>query len=123
MPTFHATAGAATTSAATCAGASSGIMSTPCIVFLDEPTSGLDSYAALSVMAYLRGMATAGSQTVISSIHQPRAAIWALYDKVCQAVSGWAIGAVRQVCLQGPSCQPRRPSALKMLSSGINNLS
>jgi len=71
--------------AATFAGASSGIMSTPCIVFLDEPTSGLDSYAALSVMAYMRGMASAGSQTVISSIHQPRAAIWTLYDKVCQA--------------------------------------
>jgi ABC-type multidrug transport system ATPase subunit len=59
-----------------------GIMSTPCIVFLDEPTSGLDSFAALSVMSYMRGMAQAGGQTVISSIHQPRSAIWALFDTV-----------------------------------------
>jgi ABC-type Mn2+/Zn2+ transport system ATPase subunit len=57
-------------------------MSTPCIVFLDEPTSGLDSFAALNVMAYMRGMATKFSQTVISSIHQPRAAIWQLFDRV-----------------------------------------
>ncbi|KAF8067234.1 ctr9 [Scenedesmus sp. PABB004] len=56
-----------------------GIMSTPCVVFLDEPTSGLDSFAALSVMSYMRSMA-AGGQTVVSSIHQPRAAIWALFD-------------------------------------------
>lgn len=59
-------------------------MSTPCIVFLDEPTSGLDSFAALNVMAYMRGMATKFSQTVISSIHQPRAAIWQLFDRVSQ---------------------------------------
>lgn len=58
-----------------------GIMSTPCIVFLDEPTSGLDSFAALSVMSYMRSMA-AGGQTVLSTIHQPRAAIWALFDTV-----------------------------------------
>eukprot|EP00878_Enallax_costatus_P000100 GHUV01000134.1.p1 GENE.GHUV01000134.1~~GHUV01000134.1.p1 ORF type:complete len:870 (+),score=236.10 GHUV01000134.1:1054-3663(+) len=58
-----------------------GIMSTPCIVFLDEPTSGLDSFAALSVMSYMKSMA-AGGQTVVSSIHQPRAAIWALFDSV-----------------------------------------
>ncbi|WIA12817.1 hypothetical protein OEZ85_006447 [Tetradesmus obliquus] len=58
-----------------------GIMSTPCIVFLDEPTSGLDSFAALSVMSYMRSMAGSG-QTVVSSIHQPRAAIWALFDAV-----------------------------------------
>eukprot|EP00878_Enallax_costatus_P037694 GHUV01042619.1.p1 GENE.GHUV01042619.1~~GHUV01042619.1.p1 ORF type:complete len:104 (-),score=23.76 GHUV01042619.1:178-489(-) len=62
-----------------------GIMSTPCIVFLDEPTSGLDSFAALSVMSYMKSMA-AGGQTVVSSIHQPRAAIWALFDSVSEAV-------------------------------------
>lgn len=56
-------------------------MSTPCVVFLDEPTSGLDSFAALSVMSYMRSLASNG-QTVVSSIHQPRAAIWALFDTV-----------------------------------------
>jgi ABC-type multidrug transport system ATPase subunit len=64
-------------------------MSTPCIVFLDEPTSGLDSFAALNVMAYMRGMATKFSQTVISSIHQPRAAIWQLFDRVVLLSSGY----------------------------------
>jgi ABC-type nitrate/sulfonate/bicarbonate transport system ATPase subunit len=67
-----------------------GIMSTPCIVFLDEPTSGLDSFAALSVMSYMRTMAGSG-QTVVSSIHQPRAAIWALFD----TVSSWHISVLK----------------------------
>lgn len=67
---------------------SSGIMSTPCIVFLDEPTSGLDSFAALNVMAYMRGMANKFSQTVVSSIHQPRSAIWQMFDRVRSGTSG-----------------------------------
>jgi hypothetical protein len=33
-------------------------------------------------MAYMRSMASTGGQTVIASIHQPRAAIWQLFDKV-----------------------------------------
>ena len=65
-----------------------GIMSTPCIVFLDEPTSGLDSFAALNVMAYMRGMANKFSQTVVSSIHQPRSAIWQMFDRVSSGTNG-----------------------------------
>ncbi|GBF87651.1 ABC transporter G family [Raphidocelis subcapitata] len=57
-----------------------GIISTPAIVFLDEPTSGLDAFAALSVMRYMQAMAHRGGHTVIASIHQPRAAIWAMFD-------------------------------------------
>jgi ABC-type multidrug transport system ATPase subunit len=72
-----------------------GIMSTPCIVFLDEPTSGLDSFAALSVMSYMRTMAGSG-QTVVSSIHQPRAAIWALFDTVSGNGKHW--------CVEGADC-------------------
>eukprot|EP00798_Chlamydomonas_sp_ICE-L_P032125 gene32125-16645_t len=56
------------------------IVGAPSILFLDEPTSGLDSAAALSVMAYLRLMATSGGHAIIASIHQPRPAIWKMFD-------------------------------------------
>lgn len=59
-----------------------GILATPSIIFLDEPTSGLDSFAALSVMGHLKRMARDSGHAVIASIHQPRAAIWNMFDKV-----------------------------------------
>lgn len=59
-----------------------GIMSTPSIVFLDEPTSGLDSFAALTVMGYLKRMAQENGHVIIASIHQPRSAIWSMFDTV-----------------------------------------
>jgi len=43
-----------------------------------------DSFAALSVVRFLRRMAD-GGHTLLASIHQPRAAIWRLFDKV----RGW----------------------------------
>jgi hypothetical protein len=49
----------------------------------DEPTSGLDSFAALSVMSHLQGLAHHGcGKAVVAAIHQPRSAIWSLFDKV-----------------------------------------
>jgi ATP-binding cassette subfamily G (WHITE) protein 2 len=59
-----------------------GILAAPSIVFLDEPTSGLDSFAALTVMGYLKRMARDNGHIVIASIHQPRSAIWSMFDKV-----------------------------------------
>jgi ABC-type multidrug transport system ATPase subunit len=59
-----------------------GILAAPSIVFLDEPTSGLDSFAALTVMGYLKRMARDNGHVVIASIHQPRSAIWSMFDKV-----------------------------------------
>jgi len=35
-----------------------------------------------SVMRYMQCMAHRGGHTVIASIHQPRAAIWAMFDTV-----------------------------------------
>lgn len=67
-----------------------GILATPSIIFLDEPTSGLDSFAALSVMGYLKRMARDNGHAVIASIHQPRAAIWNMFDKV--RCAGLAVG-------------------------------
>ncbi|KAI8467922.1 MAG: hypothetical protein J3K34DRAFT_523385 [Monoraphidium minutum] len=60
-----------------------GIISTPAVIFLDEPTSGLDS-----VMGYMQCMAHRGGHTVIASIHQPRAAIWAMFDTALVLSSG-----------------------------------
>jgi ABC-type multidrug transport system ATPase subunit len=35
-----------------------------------------------SVMRYMMAMAHRGGHTIIASIHQPRAAIWAMFDTV-----------------------------------------
>ncbi len=53
------------------------------LLAMHRPTSGLDSYAALSVMRHLASMVAGTGQICISCIHQPRAAIWAMFDEVC----------------------------------------
>jgi ABC-type multidrug transport system ATPase subunit len=53
-------------------------------MFLDEPTSGLDSFAAYSVVKLLQQLAHQGGHTVLTSLHQPRASIWCMCDKVRQ---------------------------------------
>lgn len=58
------------------------ILKAPSVVFLDEPTTGLDSFAALKLMDYLQRMARSAGRVVIASIHQPRSAIWSMFDKV-----------------------------------------
>ncbi|KAI8463050.1 MAG: P-loop containing nucleoside triphosphate hydrolase protein [Monoraphidium minutum] len=64
-----------------------GILAAPSIIFLDEPTSGLDSCSALSVIEHLRDRARDSGLTIVASIHQPRAAVWALFD-TCSLLSG-----------------------------------
>jgi ATP-binding cassette subfamily G (WHITE) protein 2 len=58
-----------------------GVVSAPSVIFLDEPTSGLDSFAALSVMHYIKTLAQCKQHTVIASIHQPRMGIWNMFDQ------------------------------------------
>eukprot|EP00879_Flechtneria_rotunda_P005971 GHRR01006278.1.p1 GENE.GHRR01006278.1~~GHRR01006278.1.p1 ORF type:complete len:428 (+),score=125.08 GHRR01006278.1:410-1693(+) len=65
-----------------------GILAAPAVLFLDEPTSGLDSFAALSVMGHLQRMARAADHIIISTIHQPRTAIWQMFDKVTLLANG-----------------------------------
>ncbi|KIZ04851.1 hypothetical protein MNEG_3112 [Monoraphidium neglectum] len=65
-----------------------GILAAPSVLFLDEPTSGLDSFAALTVMGYLKRMAREQNHVVIASIHQPRSAIWLMFDAVTLLASG-----------------------------------
>ncbi|KAI8470836.1 MAG: hypothetical protein J3K34DRAFT_521019 [Monoraphidium minutum] len=64
-----------------------GILAAPGILFLDEPTSGLDSCSALAVVEHLRDRARDSGLTVVASIHQPRAAVWACFDS-CAVLSG-----------------------------------
>jgi hypothetical protein len=82
----------------------------PSLMFLDEPTSGLDSFAAWNVMRTLHQLAHAGGHTVVASLHQPRAAIWAM----CDQVGGWVMGGWR-VCFwcseQQVSCAFLEPGA------------
>lgn len=47
---------------------------------------------ARSVMRYMQRMAHHGGHTIIASIHQPRAAIWAMFD----TVSGFAAARMRE---------------------------
>jgi ABC-type multidrug transport system ATPase subunit/ABC-type multidrug transport system permease subunit len=57
------------------------ILQSPSVLMLDEATSGLDSFQALRVMSTLKDLALAG-RTVVTSIHQPRSSIYALFDDI-----------------------------------------
>jgi ATP-binding cassette, subfamily G (WHITE), member 2 len=57
------------------------LVARPSLLFLDEPTTGLDSFAALNIMDHMCRLAS-GGLTIVATIHQPRAAIWAMFHKV-----------------------------------------
>lgn len=63
------------------------LVTDPALLFLDEPTTGLDSFNALNVMTSLRHLASNG-RTVVSTIHQPRSSIFALFDQLCLLSEG-----------------------------------
>jgi ATP-binding cassette subfamily G (WHITE) protein 2 len=58
------------------------IIHQPKIIFLDEPTSGLDSSTAYSIVESLKKIAQEKHSTVVMTIHQPSAKLFALLDKV-----------------------------------------
>ena len=64
--------------------------------------SGLDSFSALSVSAYLRALADVG-HTLLVSIHQPRAAIWEMFDRV--SVEGWKEATPHGVWMDAAWCE------------------
>ncbi|KAL3672024.1 hypothetical protein V7S43_002689 [Phytophthora oleae] len=53
----------------------------PSILFLDEPTSGLDAAAAKAIMEGVQKVARSG-RTVLTTIHQPSAEVFGLFDSV-----------------------------------------
>eukprot|EP00835_Amoeboradix_gromovi_P000533 NODE_19_length_39463_cov_0.396073.p1 type:complete len:773 gc:universal NODE_19_length_39463_cov_0.396073:2944-626(-) len=58
------------------------LVKNPLILFLDEPTSGLDSYNALNVIQCLSKLAINYNRTIITTIHQPRSDIFAMFDQI-----------------------------------------
>lgn len=63
------------------------LVTDPSLLFLDEPTTGLDAFNALNVMLSLRQLASNG-RTIVSTIHQPRSTIFALFDQLCLLSEG-----------------------------------
>lgn len=52
------------------------------VLLLDEPTSGLDSALALQIMRFILNYVYEHDVICICSIHQPRALIWKMFDRV-----------------------------------------
>lgn len=68
-----------------------GLDDAPSAILLDEPTSGLDAFNALQVVKTLRALAVEEGHTVIASIHQPRSAIFTLFDDVVLLSEGRSV--------------------------------
>ena len=73
------------------------LLKNPSLLFLDEPTSGLDAFQALNVLKKVKALCKSGA-TVIVTIHQPRSALFALFDHLILLSAG-------NVIYDGPSGQ------------------
>eukprot|EP01054_Gregarina_sp_Poly1_P011258 Gregarina_sp_Poly_1__11257@NODE_930_length_5672_cov_373_392507_g661_i0_p2_GENE_NODE_930_length_5672_cov_373_392507_g661_i0NODE_930_length_5672_cov_373_392507_g661_i0_p2_ORF_typecomplete_len431_score58_06ABC_tran/PF00005_27/1_4e11AAA_21/PF13304_6/0_00013AAA_21/PF13304_6/8_6e03SMC_N/PF02463_19/0_045SMC_N/PF02463_19/1_1e03_NODE_930_length_5672_cov_373_392507_g661_i015002792 len=62
----------------------------PAVLLLDEPTSGLDAVLAFEVMYVLKSLAS-HNRTIICSIHQPRVAIFDMFDSLLLMSKGRAL--------------------------------
>ncbi|RLN85294.1 hypothetical protein BBJ28_00019481 [Nothophytophthora sp. Chile5] len=107
----------------------------PSILFLDEPTSGLDAAAAKAIMDGVQKVARSG-RTVLTTIHQPSAEVFTLFDSVLLLQRGGQtvfFGDVGPQCRelvqyfeQLPGVTPLRPDAnpatwmLECIGAGVN---
>jgi len=66
------------------------LLTYPSALFLDEPTSGLDTTTALELMGQLKDLSRTG-RTVVLSIHQPRAEILSMFDKILLMEAGGTV--------------------------------
>lgn len=65
------------------------LLSRPQVLFLDEPTTGLDTSSALTLVSVLKKLASPEiGITIILLIHQPRAEVISLFDKLCVLTRG-----------------------------------
>ena len=67
------------------------LLTDPKVLFLDEPTSGLDAFTALNIVRMVQKMAIKKDLIVIMTIHQPRATLLDLFDKILLLSDGKAI--------------------------------
>ncbi|KAG2789215.1 hypothetical protein JG687_00013273 [Phytophthora cactorum] len=107
----------------------------PSILFLDEPTSGLDAAAAKAIMEGVQKVARSG-RTVLTTIHQPSAEVFGLFDSVLLLQRGGRtvfFGDVGPQCRdlvqyfeQLPGVAPLQPEAnpatwmLECIGAGVN---
>mmetsp|Transcript_33368 Transcript_33368/g.54142 ORF Transcript_33368/g.54142 Transcript_33368/m.54142 type:complete len:723 (+) Transcript_33368:223-2391(+) len=63
------------------------LLTSPPILFLDEPTSGLSSADAFVVVKILKNL-TKRSHTVVTTIHQPSAEIYRMFDRLLLLARG-----------------------------------
>nr|XP_024217074.1 ATP-binding cassette sub-family G member 4 isoform X2 [Halyomorpha halys] len=66
------------------------LINNPSIIFLDEPTSGLDIVTAGVLIRLLSKLSQTG-RTIVVTIHQPSATLFALFDKVYFLAEGKCI--------------------------------
>lgn len=66
------------------------LVTNPSIMFLDEPTSGLDEVTAASCIRLLKSLAHQ-DKTIICTIHQPSAAMFAQFDNVYLLARGQCV--------------------------------
>eukprot|EP01091_Cochliopodium_minus_P001754 TRINITY_DN1168_c0_g1_i9.p1 TRINITY_DN1168_c0_g1~~TRINITY_DN1168_c0_g1_i9.p1 ORF type:complete len:661 (-),score=200.92 TRINITY_DN1168_c0_g1_i9:221-2203(-) len=63
------------------------LLNNPSVILLDEPTSGLDSATSINLIHSLKDFAKQG-RTIISTIHQPSAEVFFLFDKILLLANG-----------------------------------
>jgi ATP-binding cassette, subfamily G (WHITE), member 2 len=64
------------------------LLTNPRLIFLDEPTSGLDSATALSICSLLKDLSARRNTTVVATLHQPSAKIFALFTDLILLKAG-----------------------------------